>query len=169
MWNEEVLCACGCATTFTEDLRVGRPREYLNFTHAKKVAMKNYRRRVKEGVQIVGDQCRRYQPKSLKIAEKVFEDHCKYNKIGHRYCPKSLPRTQNRCPAAFHKDWTCDQKLCIAYGTLLDDFLEWKIPNYRRRYTTYLGFWMNDFDKADAVNPLPTSDLQPWEEEGVYV
>ncbi len=169
-WGKQVLCACNCGQSFTEESRVGAPCRYVDSRHARKQAMRNYRNRTKEGARIWEDrQCRRYVPKSLAEAEKAFRLHCEYSKVGSLHCTKSTPETSLRCPAMFHKDFECQQNLCIAYGTLLDDLMEWKMQGrYQRRYTNIDGFWLTNIERADALNPLPEESENPWDQEGVY-
>ncbi len=170
-WNVQTICACGCGAAFIDEPHIGRPRRYLNPRHARKAAMRTYRNRVKEGARIWEDrQCRRYVPKSLAEAEKAFDYHCEYGQVGTLHCTKSLPRTSLRCPAVFYKDYQCQDKLCIAYGTLLDDLMDWKTNGrYQRRFTNIEGFWLSDMEKADALSPLPEKSDNPWDQEGVYV
>jgi hypothetical protein len=132
--------------------------------------MRTYRNRVKAGARIWEDrQCRRYVPKSLEDAERAFRIHCEYGKVGLLHCTKALPKTSLRCPAVFHEDYECQQKLCIAYGTLLDDLMEWKLQGrYQRRFTNMDGFWLSDLERADALNPLPEKAANPWEDPDVY-
>ena len=169
-WKQHTICACGCGEAFTEEPRVGAPKRYVDARHAKRVSMRTYRNRVKAGARIWEDrQCRRYVPKSLEDAETAFRIHCEYGKVGILHCTKALPKTSLRCPAVFHKDYECQQKLCIAYGTLLDDLMDWKMQGrYQRRFTNMDGFWLTDMEKADALNPLPTKTDNPWEDPDIY-
>ena len=169
-WGIQVLCACGCGEAFAEEARKGRPKRYVNPTHARKTAMKTYRARVKAGAKIWEDrQCRRYVPKSLEEAETAFQIHCEYSRVGALHCTKAKPVTSLRCPAVFYKDFECQEKLCIAYGTLLDDLMSWKIgESYQRRFTDANGFWLGNYERADARSQQP-KQLEIWEEDGVYV
>ncbi len=171
-WNKDTLCACGCGSAFTETLRTGRPKRFINERHARRKAMRDYRLRLKEGARIIGSanpQCRRPRPKTLKEATTAYDHHCEFGNPGNLHCTKAVARTSIRCPAVYYKDYNCEQKLCIAYATLLDDLMEFKMPGrYRRRYTSPDGYWLTDGQKAEALTPLPDRDLAIWDEPHAF-
>lgn len=168
-WEVEIVCACGCGESFTEDKRVGRPRTFLDRRHSRRQAQRNYRERQAKGAWSThNDICRRPRPRSVQDGEKALDRHCDYAQPGKLNCSLALSRTSMRCPVAFYKDFYGDKRMCIVYATLFDDMMSLKVSGWQRRNTHEDGTWKTDAERADALSPQAVEPNKPWEDPEVY-